>query len=122
MELQGKFLFFFFFQFFIKYFLYLHFNCYPKSLQGQGASLSTDGQLGHLLLHMQLEERKQFLNASSNHRTAEIIGLRRFLSSCYKVSLSYPQTPSSKGRDPIDKTEEATLLLSPLSLSGDLSL
>jgi hypothetical protein len=65
------------------YFLILHFKCYPKSppypyphspthplpllgsgvplywgiynLQDQGASFSTDGRLGHLLLHMQLE-------------------------------------------------------------------
>jgi hypothetical protein len=65
--------------FFIRYFLYLHFKCYPESslypppallqlpthshflalghikLQDQGASLPSDGQQGHLLLHMQLE-------------------------------------------------------------------
>jgi hypothetical protein len=73
------------FFFLIRYFLYLHFKCYPesslyptpallpypptptswpwhfpctgayRSLQDQGASLPNDGRLGHLLLHMQLE-------------------------------------------------------------------
>jgi hypothetical protein len=70
--------------FFIGYFLYIHFKCYPKSslyppltllpyphtttsgpwnspvlghisLQYQEDSLLSDGRLGHLLLHMQLE-------------------------------------------------------------------
>jgi hypothetical protein len=74
------------FLFFIRYFLYLHFKCYPKSslyphlpcspthslpllgpgipqywgiknLQDQGASLLNDGWLGHLMLPMQLETR-----------------------------------------------------------------
>ena len=72
--------------YFIRYFLQLHFKCYPKSplypppnlfpypltpnswpwhspvlghikLLDQGAFLPNDGQLGHLLLHMQLETR-----------------------------------------------------------------
>ena len=78
--------FFFTHIFFIRYFLHLHFKCYPKSplyppptlltypltptswswrspvlghikfaRLDQGASLPNDGQLGHLLLHMQLE-------------------------------------------------------------------
>jgi hypothetical protein len=73
---------------FITYFPQLHFQCYPKSppypphhfpthpfpfffgpgiplywsiysLRFQWASLSSDGQLGHLLIHMQLESRAQ---------------------------------------------------------------
>jgi hypothetical protein len=73
-------------QLFIRYLLHLHFKCYPKTLlypspscspthplpllgpgvspvlgyikfANQGASLPSDGQLGHLLLHMQLETR-----------------------------------------------------------------
>jgi hypothetical protein len=76
---------FFFFFNFIRYFSRLHFQCYPKSppypppqppthplphfgpgvplywgiysLQVQWASLCSDGQLGHLLIHMQLESR-----------------------------------------------------------------
>jgi hypothetical protein len=71
------------FKYFIRYFLHLHFKCYPKSLpypsptlpthpiplldpgvplnwgikslHDQGASLPNDGRLDHLLLHMQLE-------------------------------------------------------------------
>ena len=72
--------------YFIRYFLQLHFKCYPKSLLypppnlfpypltpnswpwhspvlghikllDQGAFLPNDGQLGHLLLHMQLKTR-----------------------------------------------------------------
>jgi hypothetical protein len=79
-------LFFFFFQFFIRYFLYLHFKYYPKSslyppprpapqpthslflalvfpctghiiFARPRASPPIDGQLGHPLLHMQLETR-----------------------------------------------------------------
>jgi hypothetical protein len=70
---------------FITYFPHLHFQCYPKSppyplphfpthpfplfgpgvplywgiysLRVQWASLSSDGRLGHLLIHMQLESR-----------------------------------------------------------------
>jgi hypothetical protein len=77
----------FFFPFFkkIRYFPHLHFQCYPKSspyppphspthplplfgpgvplywgiysLRVQWASLSSDGRLDHLLIHMQLESR-----------------------------------------------------------------
>jgi hypothetical protein len=76
----------FFYYFFITYFPQLHFQCYPKSphtlppllsyplipiffspgiplywgiysLRVQWASLSSDGRLGHLLIHMQLESR-----------------------------------------------------------------
>jgi hypothetical protein len=75
-----------FFNIFITYFSQLHFQCYPKSppyppplislpthshffgpgvplywgiysLRVQWASLSSDGRLGHLLIHMQLESR-----------------------------------------------------------------
>jgi hypothetical protein len=77
--------FFFNFYFLIRYFLYLHFKCFPKSppyppptplpthslflalafpcteaykvCRAKGASLPNDGRLGHLLLHMQLETR-----------------------------------------------------------------
>jgi hypothetical protein len=76
--------FFLLFFFFIRYFPHLHFQCYPKSqpypphspthpfplfgpgvplywgiesLQVQWASLSSDGRLGHLLIHMQRESR-----------------------------------------------------------------
>jgi hypothetical protein len=77
----------FFFQFFIRYFLHLHFTCYPESslypppsprpaslsihshflalespctgaykvCKTKGASLPSDGRLGHLLLRMPLE-------------------------------------------------------------------
>jgi hypothetical protein len=83
---RACFLSFIFLQFFVRYFLHLHFKCYPesplylpqtllpypptpaswpwhspvlrhKNLQDQGASLPNDGWLGHLLLHMQLETR-----------------------------------------------------------------
>jgi hypothetical protein len=76
----------FFFQFFIRYFLHLHFKCYPEislycspalllspltptswpwcsfvlghiKFEDQGVSLPNDGRLGHLLLHKQLETR-----------------------------------------------------------------
>ena len=36
-----------------------------KSLQDQGASLPTDGWLGHLLLHMQLETQALWVLVSS---------------------------------------------------------
>jgi hypothetical protein len=73
---SGNFL--FFPPFFIRYLAHLHFQCYTKSppthplplfgpgvplycgiysLRVQWASLSSDGQLGHLLIHMQLESR-----------------------------------------------------------------
>jgi hypothetical protein len=82
----------FFFQIFIRYFLHLHFKCYPESspyppplpypstptswpchspvlghmkFARPGASLPSDGQLGHLLLHMQLETRALGLLISS---------------------------------------------------------
>jgi hypothetical protein len=77
---------FFIFNIFITYFPQLHFQCYPKSppytsphfpthpftfffgpgvhlywgiysLRVQWASLSSNGRLGHLLIHMQLESR-----------------------------------------------------------------
>ena len=77
-----------------KLFFRLHFKCYPKSppyplqpdsptyplpllgpgvplywgiqnLQDQGASLPNDGQLGHLLIHMQLETRAPGVLVSS---------------------------------------------------------
>jgi hypothetical protein len=86
--------FFFLFPIFIRYFLHLHFKCYPKSplyapspllpypptpaswpwispLLGHikfarpGASLTNDGRLGHLLIHMQLETRAPGLLVSS---------------------------------------------------------
>jgi hypothetical protein len=76
----------FFLNIFIRYFPHLHFRCYPKSppylppptslpshshifalafpctgaykvCKSKGASLSSDGRLGHLLIHMQLESR-----------------------------------------------------------------
>ena len=74
----------FFLPFFIRYLAHLHFQCYPKSppyppptplpptptfwhwrslywgiysSQVQWASLSSNGRLGHLLIHMQLESR-----------------------------------------------------------------
>jgi hypothetical protein len=82
------------FSFFIRYFLHLHFKCYPKSplypplpcspthsfslsgpgiplywgiqsLLDQGTSLPNDGQLGNLLLHMQLETRAMGVLVSS---------------------------------------------------------
>ena len=78
----------FFFPFFIRYLAHLHFQCYTKSppypptptplpthsppfgpgvplyrgtqsLRVQWASLSSDGRLGLLLIHMQLESRAQ---------------------------------------------------------------
>jgi hypothetical protein len=76
---------FFLIYFFIRYFPHKHFQCYPKSppypppqslthplplfgsgvplywgilsLQVQWASLYSDGRLGHLLIHIQLETR-----------------------------------------------------------------
>ena len=79
---------------FIRYFLYLHFKCYPESslyppvallpypptptswpwhspvlghikFARPRASLPNDGQLGHLLLHMQLETRPLGILVSS---------------------------------------------------------
>jgi hypothetical protein len=86
--------FLFFFKIFIRYFLHLHFKCYPESplypppvllpnpptptswpwyspLLGHiifarpRASLPNDSRLGHLLLHMQLETRAQGVLVSS---------------------------------------------------------
>jgi hypothetical protein len=93
------------FYLFIRYFLYIHFKCCPKislypppppcspthpllllgpgiplywgiqSLQYQGASLPSDGRLGHLLLHIQLEIRALGVLVSSyccsTYRVAE---------------------------------------------------
>ena len=95
-----------FLNFFIRYFLHLHLNCYPKSppyphthtsthqlpllgpcvplywgiqsLQDQGASFPNDGQLGHLLIHMQLETRAPGVLGSSyccsTYRVADPFG------------------------------------------------
>jgi hypothetical protein len=105
----------FFWFFFITYFPQLHFQCYPKSppyppphfpthsfpfffypgvplywgiysLHVQWASLSSDGRLGHLLIHMQLESRGPSLELETKHPWKELqrqsLELRRKIGPC----------------------------------------
>jgi hypothetical protein len=99
--------------FFIRYFLHLHFKCYPQSplftlpaLFPNPPTPPIDGRLGHPLLHMQLE--KQFCGYWLVHIVVPPIGLQTPFSSLGNFSRYYIRGPVFH---PIDDCEHPLLYL-----------